>query len=96
MEFGPATVQKWRTRCRNGTQPARLFSFYVNNARKHGAKHKPDGYSLSNKEARGIDDVYNPTDIELQNSHKIAASGIDEFLASQSPGKAIPWMAEDE
>jgi predicted adenine nucleotide alpha hydrolase (AANH) superfamily ATPase len=40
-DFGFAKVNEWRVRANEGNYPARLFSKYVKDARKYGAKRKP-------------------------------------------------------
>lgn len=90
-DFGLEQVNKWRQRAATtADSPAKLFTYYVNQARKNSTPTPVSQPAASSLTPGGADKVYDPTDDDLTDE------GIARLMDKAQPGKATPWMNEDD
>lgn len=102
-EFGPERVRYWQKKCRGGKTPARLFSFYVKQARsgkpvvtidKVQTETPPQYVGTSTDRLPKDEDVDNHSP-ELHGQQLDEALRIFGIEPVDSVPKAIPWRDDD-
>jgi len=96
-DYGIERVTAWQENSRSGATPAKLFSYYVKQAREE----KTNFDEATNTESQvNQDEVYEPTDYDLTDEG--IKKGMDEAwekLNRNEPTiepKAIPWLKDDD
>lgn len=93
-EFGINQVVTWQRRAEKADEPAKLFSYYVKQARRGKAQNS----NIKSSADSGTDTVYTPSDEELTDealSHSLDNVHIEDVRGMAAPGKAVPWLDED-
>jgi len=95
-DFGIERVVAWQENSRSGSTPAKLFSYYVKQAREEATIEE-----TVNKESQvKQDEVYEPTDYDLTDEG--IKLGLDEAWdkmernETSSEPKAIPWLKDED